>query len=42
MGAGVYVRISDDREGLGVGVARQEKDCRKLAEERGWQVTEVY
>ena len=38
----VYVRISSDREGAGLGVARQEEDCRALCERLGWQVTEVY
>ncbi|HEX9497165.1 MAG TPA: hypothetical protein VF926_01955, partial [Mycobacterium sp.] len=28
--AGIYVRISDDREGRGLGVERQEEDCRAL------------
>jgi Resolvase, N terminal domain len=41
--AAIYVRISDDREGLAVGVKRQEADCRALVEQRpGWEVTEVY
>lgn len=40
--AGIYVRISQDREGAGLGVARQEEDCRALAERRGWGVAEVY
>jgi site-specific DNA recombinase len=40
--AGIYVRISQDREGAGLGVARQEKDCRVLAERLGWQVANVY
>ena len=31
----MYARISDDRDGTGLGVERQEIDCRKLAEERG-------
>jgi DNA invertase Pin-like site-specific DNA recombinase len=42
MRAGLYVRISRDREGLEAGVDRQEADCRKLAQSRGWQLTEVY
>lgn len=37
----VYARISDDRAGAGLGVARQEADCRKLCEDRGWAVAEV-
>lgn len=40
--AGIYVRISQDREGAGLGVARQEEDCRALCERRRWSVTEVY
>lgn len=38
----IYTRISDDREGRGLGVARQEADCRDLAARRGWTVTEVF
>jgi DNA invertase Pin-like site-specific DNA recombinase len=40
--AAIYVRISDDREGAGLGVARQEKDCRELAKRLRWTVTDVY
>lgn len=40
--AGIYVRISQDREGAGLGIARQEDDCRALCERRGWTVAEVY
>lgn len=40
--AGIYVRISQDREGAGLGVARQEEDCRALCERRGWSVADVY
>lgn len=39
---GLYVRISDDREGGGLGVKRQEDDCRLLAASLGWKVVEVY
>jgi len=42
MQAGVYVRISQDRGGSGLGVARQEADCRALAARKRWQVVEVY
>lgn len=35
------VRISDDREGEGQGVGRQEQDCRALAERLGWTLAEV-
>ena len=34
----VYARISTDQEGLGLGVARQEQDCRALAALRSWTV----
>jgi DNA invertase Pin-like site-specific DNA recombinase len=37
--AAAYVRISRDREGQALGVARQEDDCKALAERRGWTVT---
>jgi site-specific DNA recombinase len=37
----VYVRQSLDRTGQGAAVDRQEADCRKLAEARGWNVVEV-
>lgn len=40
--AGVYVRISRDDEGDELGVARQERACRELAERKGWRVAEVY
>lgn len=39
---GIYVRISADREGAGLGVERQEKDCRELAQQLGWDVADVY
>ncbi|HEU0102279.1 MAG TPA: recombinase family protein [Mycobacteriales bacterium] len=38
----LYVRISRDTEGEGLGVARQEQACRELAKQRGWQQVEVY
>lgn len=31
----IFCRISDDREGTGLGVAKQEMDCRGLAEDKG-------
>jgi site-specific DNA recombinase len=40
--AAIYVRISDDKAEDAAGVARQEADCRALAERQGWQVGEVY
>jgi DNA invertase Pin-like site-specific DNA recombinase len=42
MRAAVYARISDDRVGAGLGVARQEKECRALCEQRGWIVSAVF
>lgn len=40
--AGAYARISKDAEAKGLGVGRQEQDCRALAERKGWTVTELY
>jgi DNA invertase Pin-like site-specific DNA recombinase len=34
--------ISSDPTGAGLGVARQEEDCRALCERLGWPVTQVY
>ncbi len=36
-----YTRISEDPEGLALGVRRQEEDCRALAQRRGWEVAGV-
>ena len=38
----IYARISSDPRGLGLGVERQIADCRKLAVDLGWAVTDVY
>ncbi|MFI0423355.1 recombinase family protein [Spongiactinospora sp. 9N601] len=38
----IYARISQDRTGAGLGIARQEEDCRALAERLGWNVIDVY
>lgn len=38
----IYVRISQDRTGAGLGVDRQREDCMALAERNGWQVVETY
>ncbi len=38
----VYTRISDDREGRELGVARQLEDCRQLAARNGDTVTRIY
>ena len=40
--AAIYLRISSDRAGEALGVARQEADCRALCEQRGWPVAGVY
>ena len=40
--AAIYVRISLDPRGKGLGVARQEKACRKRADDLGWSVGKVY
>ena len=42
----IYCRISRDKKrdkkGEGLGVDRQEEDCRKLAKQLGWKVRKVY
>jgi site-specific DNA recombinase len=38
----IYVRISQDRTGAGLGVERQREDCEALAERMGWDVVETY
>ena len=40
--AAIYVRISRDKEGAGLGVERQEADCRALAEQLGWTIVAVH
>lgn len=40
--AAIYCRISRDSEQEGLGVARQEQDCRKLAKREGFSVVGVY
>lgn len=42
MRVAIYVRISLDRTGAGLGVERQEEDCRELAQRQGWTVVEVF
>lgn len=39
--AAIYCRISQDRTGEGLGVQRQEQDCRALCERNGWEVVQV-
>jgi site-specific DNA recombinase len=40
--AAIYCRISSDPKETGLGVARQEELCRKVAEGKGWTVAAVY
>lgn len=37
----IYVRLSQDREGAGLGVSRQSEDCQELAESLGWDVEDI-
>ena len=38
----IYCRISDDRDGTGLGVERQEIDCRKYATEHSLGDIEIF
>jgi DNA invertase Pin-like site-specific DNA recombinase len=38
----VYCRISQDRKHDQLGVARQERECRRIATARGWEVAAVF
>ncbi len=38
----IYCRISNDETGAGLGVERQEQDCRELAARLGWTVVETF
>lgn len=40
--AAIYCRISKDREGAGLGVQRQEQDCREVAHKLGWEIAHVF
>jgi DNA invertase Pin-like site-specific DNA recombinase len=40
--AAIYCRISSDPDETRLGVARQEQDCRELAERKGWPVAKLY
>ena len=40
--AAIYARISRDAKGEGLGVERQEQDCKKLARKLGWRVVATY
>ncbi|WP_246057057.1 recombinase family protein [Nocardioides eburneiflavus] len=41
MRVAIYARISSDRDGARLGVARQVEDCKALAAKKGWTVTTV-
>lgn len=38
--AGIYARVSSDRDGAALGVGRQVADCRRICQERGWKPVE--
>jgi site-specific DNA recombinase len=40
--AGIYARISSDRDGDNLAISRQLSDCEQLAQRKGWQVVERY
>lgn len=40
--AAIYTRISRDREGAGLGVDRQEQDCRELAARHCWPIEATF
>lgn len=40
--AAIYLRISLDQTGEGLGVQRQREACARIAQERGWTVTREY
>ena len=42
MRAAIYARISKDTEGTELGVTRQQEDCAREAERRGWEVVARY
>ncbi|MCH7810210.1 MAG: recombinase family protein, partial [Chloroflexi bacterium] len=39
---GIYVRISDDRDGTQTATKRQLEDCRRFAASKGWHVADVF
>ncbi|WP_164662846.1 recombinase family protein [Streptomyces sp. S1A1-7] len=39
---GIYVRISDDREGGGLGTKRQREDCEQEIDKLGWKFVDLY
>src|SRR5665213_85052 len=39
---GIYARISEDRDGQQTATERQLRDCREMAQRRGWSVVEEF
>src|SRR2546428_3266664 len=39
---GIYLRISDDRDGTQTATQRQREDCHRYAQSRGWEVSDVF
>lgn len=42
LSVGVYLRISEDRDGQQTATSRQLADCQAYCERRGWEVEEVF
>jgi site-specific DNA recombinase len=42
MKAAISCRISEDKVGAGLGVARQREDCEALTAKRGWDLVGLY
>ncbi len=40
--AAIYLRVSLDQTGEQLAVSRQREDCRRIAEQRGWEVVKEY
>ena len=40
--AGIYARVSSDREGDNLAISRQLTDCEQMAKQRGWTVIDRY
>src|SRR5450830_118976 len=39
---GIYLRISDDKDGQQTATARQAEDCRRYAGTHGWEVVDTF
>lgn len=42
MRVGIYLRISDDRDGTSTATERQRADCTRYAESKGWKVADIF